>query len=395
MQRKTKQLSLGFGLLLAIFLTLTFDTQSTSAFSLNITTSGPISTNVIPASDGSIGTSIVTDEINITSNCRAGYTLTIASPSDNNLYLNGDDTNNASNTYFTPVNGTNALNHTANTNKWGYTLASDASASTIFSPFPSTATILRTPSQTASPSNDIDHTIPIHYGTAVDGTMDPGSYTFANNGTITYAVTMDPSCLNYSVQYQGNNPDNPNGMGTTDESTGEKSVRQTNVSEGTTITLLAPNFKKQGYGFLGWSTDEDAYNHFTDNDNTNDPVIYGPNETVTIDGVDFNIPDGFEVDPTNTTQKAVESLIEDGAQIESKGYVKGDTAIGLFVVNITNGLTNEQALKVMGGDNTTINNVTGYLKKDGDITLFNFEKNDRIVVISSSDEKIIGDFLIA
>lgn len=119
------------------------------------------------------------------------------------------------------------------------------------------------------------------------------------------------------------------------------------------------------------------------------------NETVTIDGVDFNIPDGFEVDPTNTTQKAVESLIEEGAQIESKGYVKDNTAIGLFVVNVTNGLTNEQALEVMGGDNTTINNVTGYLKKDGDITLFNFEKNDRIVVISSSDEKIIGDFLIA
>ena len=283
MQRKTKLLTLEFGLLLAVFLVSLSNTQSTSAFSINIATSGPITTNVIPASDGSIGTSIATDEVNITSNCRAGYTFTITGPSDSNLYLNGEDTNNASGTYFTPVDGTNALNSTNNTNKWGYTLTSDASASTIFSPFPSTATILRTPSQTASPSNDIDHTIPIHYGTAVDGTMNPGSYTFANNGAITYAVTMDPTCLNYSVQYQGNNPDNPNGMGTTDESTGEKSVRQTNISEGTTITLLAPNFKKQGYGFLGWSTDEDAYNHFTDNDNTNDPVIYGPNETVTID----------------------------------------------------------------------------------------------------------------
>lgn len=283
MQRKTKLLTLEFGLLLAIFLVSLSNTQSTSAFSINITTSGPITTNVIPASDGSIGTSIVTDEVNITSNCRAGYTFTITGPSDSNLYLNGEDTNNASGTYFTPVDGTNALNSTNNTNKWGYTLASDASASTIFSPLSSTATILRTPAQTASPSSDIDTTIPIHYGAAVDGTMNPGSYTFANNGTITYAVTMDPSCLNYSVQYQGNNPDNPNGMGTTDESTGEKSVRQINISEGTTITLLAPNFKKQGYGFLGWSTDEDAYNHFTDNDNTNDPIIYGPMETVTID----------------------------------------------------------------------------------------------------------------
>ena len=121
----------------------------------------------------------------------------------------------------------------------------------------------------------------------------------------------------------------------------------------------------------------------------------GQNETVTIDGVDFNIPAGFELDPTNTTQKTVEPLIKEGAQISSKGYIKDDTAIGLFVVNVTNGLTNEQALKAMGGNETTINNVTGNLKQDGDVFLFNFEKNDRIVVMSSTDEKLIGDFLIA
>ena len=49
----------------------------------------------------------------------------------------------------------------------------------------------------------------------------------------------------------------------------------------------------------------------------------------------------------------------------------------------------------MGGNETTINNVTGYTVKDDNITMFNFEKNDRIVVISSTDEKLIGDFLIA
>ena len=121
----------------------------------------------------------------------------------------------------------------------------------------------------------------------------------------------------------------------------------------------------------------------------------GQNETVTIDGVDFNIPAGFEIDPTNTTQKTVEPLIKEGAQISSKGYIKDDTAIGLFVVNVTNGLTNEQALKAMGGNETTINNVTGNLKQDGDVFLLNYEKNDRIVVMSSTDEKLIGDFLIA
>ena len=83
----------------------------------------------------------------------------------------------------------------------------------------------------------------------------------------------------YSVQYDGNGADNPNGMGTTDAS-GIKSVKQINVAQGDSITLLASNFKKAGYGFVGWSTDSDAWEHFTDNDATNNPTIYGPMETI-------------------------------------------------------------------------------------------------------------------
>ena len=119
------------------------------------------------------------------------------------------------------------------------------------------------------------------------------------------------------------------------------------------------------------------------------------NETVTIDGVDFNIPAGFLEDPTNATDEVTAPLKEQGAQIISKAYVKDNTAVGLFVMNITNGLTNEQALKAIGGDETTINNVTGYIIKDGDVLMFNFEKNDRVVMVSSDDKNTIGDFIIA
>ena len=119
------------------------------------------------------------------------------------------------------------------------------------------------------------------------------------------------------------------------------------------------------------------------------------NETIKIDSVDFNIPAGFKEDSTNTLDKIMEPLKEDGGQISSKAYTKDNDAVGLFVINVTNGLTNNEALKAMGGDKTIINNVTGNLKKDDDISMFIFEKNDRIVMISSNDEKLIGDFLIA
>ncbi|MBR3115686.1 InlB B-repeat-containing protein [Candidatus Saccharibacteria bacterium] len=281
LKRKNKNLFACFGALLVALLIVVFKNDCAFAFSLNITTSGDIVTNVTPVGDGGVGTSIVMDEVNITSNCRSGYTFTITGPSDNNLYLDGDVTNNVSGTYFTPVDGNSALNGAGNINKWGYSLTANTDTG-VFMPLSSTGTTLKTPSQTASPNADIDVVIPIYYGAAVNNNLEPGSYAFANQGTITYAVTMDPSCTVYSVQYQGNGADNPDGMGTTNESTGEKSVRQINVSEGTTITLLASNFKKHGYGFLGWSIDENAYLHFVDNDNTNDPIIYGPNEAVTI-----------------------------------------------------------------------------------------------------------------
>ena len=50
------------------------------------------------------------------------------------------------------------------------------------------------------------------------------------------------------------------------------------VIAGDNIDLYAPNYKKTGYGFAGWSTDQAAWEDLTDDDESNDPVIYGPNQ---------------------------------------------------------------------------------------------------------------------
>ena len=284
MQRKTNTLLASIGLIVAyILVSGYYNTASVSAYSASITTSNSISFDVSPSGDG---TSIHSESINVQSNCRAGYNLTIATPNGSDLYKYTNNTQ-AGTASFTAVDGTSALNSSSNTNKWGYTLTSNPTSSTVFSPLSSTESVLKTPSQTASPSADINDTFSISYGVKTDNTIAPGNYQMATVnstvGSIVYYLTTDPSCTLYSVQYQANGADNPNGMGTTDSSTGEKSVKQINIADDTKITLLASNFKKAGYGFLGWSTDSDAYNHFTDNDNTNDPIIYGPMEDVVID----------------------------------------------------------------------------------------------------------------
>jgi uncharacterized protein (TIGR02145 family) len=77
----------------------------------------------------------------------------------------------------------------------------------------------------------------------------------------------------YSIQYDGNGADNPNGMGTIDAGTGIKSIKQTDIIEGDRIMLLASNFKRAGYGFAGWSTNSSATVSSGDR-------IYGPMETI-------------------------------------------------------------------------------------------------------------------
>ncbi|MBO7132285.1 InlB B-repeat-containing protein, partial [Candidatus Saccharibacteria bacterium] len=155
----------------------------------------------MPSRDGSVGTSISASEVNVVTNCRAGYNLSISGPTDRNLYRNGDSTNNTQGQYFTPVDGTSTLKNT--TNAWGYSLSANTDSG-VFSPLSNTPTLLKTTAQTAS-QTDIDDDITIYYGVSVSNSLNPGTYEMANNGSIVYQLTMDPSCIDYEVIF------NPNG----------------------------------------------------------------------------------------------------------------------------------------------------------------------------------------
>ena len=54
---------------------------------------------------------------------------------------------------------------------------------------------------------------------------------------------------------------------------------QVSITSNTNKTLIAPNYKRDGYGFAGWSTDYEA---------TDSSTIYGPNETITVPDVSSN-----------------------------------------------------------------------------------------------------------
>ena len=214
-----------------------------SAYTMSINTSLDAAVDITPSDDGNNSARITNDEVEIVTNCKAGYNLTLSSSvNDNNLYLDGDSSNNTSGTYFIPSNGTTALNNATNT--WGYFFSSYSrgqsptvpTTTSVFSPVPtlnSTPAVLKTTTQTAS-STDIDDTLNVYLGVNMDNGMTPGSYKMipesnqnnAPNGSLVYYLTMDGGCRNYTVSF------NPNG------GTGTMSSQDITVGE---ATNLAPN----------------------------------------------------------------------------------------------------------------------------------------------------------
>lgn len=91
--------------------------------------------------------------------------------------------------------------------------------------------------------------------------------TIRNDNITLYAIWAN--CPPNSICYDDNGANSVTTMGVQ------------SATSSSSITLMASNFQHDWYGFLGWSEDADAASKLTDNDPSNTPVIYGPNETIT------------------------------------------------------------------------------------------------------------------
>ena len=76
----------------------------------------------------------------------------------------------------------------------------------------------------------------------------------------------------------------------------------------------------------------------------------GKNETVTLGGIDFNIPAGYKEDSSNTFN-IVEGFVADGYNFDGKVYAKDNTQVGIFVYSFaesTQGLRVSRASGIIG-----------------------------------------------
>ena len=121
-------------------------------------------------------------------------------------------------------------------------------------------------------------------------------------------------------------------------------------------------------------------------------IFGGGNETVTIGGIDFNIPSGYKEDSTNTFN-IIEGFIDEGYDFDGKVYAKDNTEVGIYVYNYSS-LDADDILGEFSNE-TTINDVGGFMEFDDNDHVFVYTKDKCIVLIASNDENVIGDFIIA
>ena len=133
---------------------------------------------------------------------------------------------------------------------------------------------------------------------------------------------------------------------------------------------------------------------------------------VTIDGIDFNIPDGFEEFITNSTTQYNRTV--DGVPYFStiKNYDNDNDSISIGVSKNPTHKATQDTAKGVGGELETINGIEGYLDyhpknvtkfKSGNLTFtitippyysFAYSQDDKLVVIVTTDKDYLSEVLI-
>lgn len=116
------------------------------------------------------------------------------------------------------------------------------------------------------------------------------------------------------------------------------------------------------------------------------------NNTVTISGLNFTIPDGL----AENVEEAVinETDSDDGYKYvsNSRTFEDDEHVLVIGVSTFEQNMTDDY-LKGLG-EVTTINNVTGQLDDMGFMSIFSYVQGDKVVVLTADSKNIIEEALI-
>ena len=123
----------------------------------------------------------------------------------------------------------------------------------------------------------------------------------------------------------------------------------------------------------------------------------GENQTATVGGVDFNIPAGYENDTQAVNSQFTKLFKDAGYKVDAAGYAKDSTGVVIAVVDYSDYEISDEEIEqeFIGGNTTTINNITSTSSIEDGAYVFSFAKDNKFVVISTDSEQTVSEFLIA
>lgn len=118
------------------------------------------------------------------------------------------------------------------------------------------------------------------------------------------------------------------------------------------------------------------------------------NQTVTIDGIDFNIPAGFKENKQEETVSEMQQIGDVNYTTNGKVFENGTDCVAILVADYGQYKVTDEIAASVGGEAKTFNGVKGYFTTDGEYKVFDYAKDDKLVVISATNEDSIADFII-
>ena len=246
---------------------LTYSSNVDVGFTFNPTISVNLSGDLLinNLAPGSVSDSN-TINVTVATNASQGYLLTATSGTKT---TNTDLVNQANSAYkFTSIATNASLANLTTDNTWGFSYSSDSGSTwSNYSGLPlDNDDEGATGKQLLSTINPSDNRT-IQFKIGAKAATDQAAGTYLNTINFYAVANPDPtlqpvSCPAGKICY------NPNSLTTVQGEMGQQTPSSSELTNG--VTLWAPNFKRDGYGFAGWS---DAVN--------GNGIKYGPNQTIT------------------------------------------------------------------------------------------------------------------
>lgn len=119
-------------------------------------------------------------------------------------------------------------------------------------------------------------------------------------------------------------------------------------------------------------------------------------QQITIEGINFTVPEGYTVDLNNSFDNQKASVGSLTYTINGKTLVNKNSADAVAIIIADYGdynVTDDVLKQTVGNNKTTIAGQDGYVKVDNGFTVFSYEVNGDLVSISTSDESVIEEIL--